>query len=356
MKVSLCTVCMNRSQHIKQTLEKNILDNETYGDTEFILIDYNSKDDLEEYVKSTLNKYIESKKLIYYKTKAPQYFNRSHSRNIAFKLATGDIICNVDADNFTGEGFAIFLNTAFTHNKGYFFYANDRFDVIGRIAFTRESFYKVGGFDEKMVYYGFEDSDFIHRLVKSGLKPGLIKNKTYLGSLSHSNKDRMANEYVVNNYYKIFISYKSYSSSIVLVLFKDNVFFEGTLINRLNLNLDKPDLTMKPPQYDYGIEENKWTKGTWKEEGSSFFFLTEQNRGKVLNYANENTHQYKDGGTCYYELVDPVLIEDTLFFYSQLTNRIIFENNLSSSYYEVNNGEFGKDIVYKNFTSTPINI
>lgn len=356
MKISLCTVCMNRAHHVKQTLKKNIIDNEDYADTEFIILDYNSKDDLEDYVRTNLTEYINSKKLTYYKCNTHQYFNRTHSRNIAFKMATGEIICNVDADNFTGKGFAAYLNELFTQNQHCFYYANDRSDVIGRIAVSRSSFYKIGGFDERMVYYGFEDSDFIHRLMKSGLKAGIINNKQYLAALSHSNKDRIANEYVVNNYYKILISFKTYSSSIIIILFKNNIFFEDILENRLNLNLDKPDLTSKSLQYDYGIQGNKWIKGTWSLLDTSLIFYYETNFIKTLIQNDEFNYKQKGENTLYQEVSNKVLIEEALFFYSQLTNRIVFENNLASKSYKVNNNGFGKDVVYKNFNSEPINI
>ena len=357
MKISLCTVSMNRAHHIKQTLEKNIIDNQDYPDIEFILLDYNSKDDLEYYVKNSLNKYIKSKKLKYYKTCTPDYFNRSHSRNLAFKLATGDVICNVDADNFTGAGFAFFLNNIFSQNKNKFYYANEQFDVIGRIAVMKDSFYNIGGFDERMAYYGFEDSDFMHRLLKSGLTAGLIKETRFLSALSHSNKDRMANEYVVNNYYKIFLCYLSPSLSILSIFFKNNTFYEGTVVNRLNTNINEPEISSGLHQYDYTIKEDNWLHGRWKEGEQSYTLLYDNGDTKtlknssVLNVFHLVSTQFK-----YYEVTENRLIEEALFFYSQLTNRIMFEKNLASDDYKVNNNAFGNDIVYKNFSPKAISI
>ena len=53
-KISFATVCMNRLHHIRQTLPKNIADNSDYENVEFILLDYNSSDGLEEWVKETM--------------------------------------------------------------------------------------------------------------------------------------------------------------------------------------------------------------------------------------------------------------------------------------------------------------
>src|SRR6187402_102950 len=98
-RISFCTVCMNRIEHLKQTLPKNIEDNIAYGNLEFLLLDYNSKDGLEEWVESEMKEYIDKGILHYYKTTEPEYFHRSHSRNMIIKKATGDIVCNIDADN-----------------------------------------------------------------------------------------------------------------------------------------------------------------------------------------------------------------------------------------------------------------
>ena len=93
---------MNRLSHLKKTLEKNICDNLVYENLEFILLDYNSTDGLENWAKNDLKNYIEKGILKYYRTSEPNSFHRSHSRNVAMKLASGDIVCNLDADNFLG--------------------------------------------------------------------------------------------------------------------------------------------------------------------------------------------------------------------------------------------------------------
>lgn len=90
-KISFCITCMNRLNHIQETLKQNIEDNLLENDVEFILLDYNSTDNLEEWVHDELQIYLDSKILIYYKTFNPKYYKRSHSRNLAFRLAKGEI-------------------------------------------------------------------------------------------------------------------------------------------------------------------------------------------------------------------------------------------------------------------------
>ena len=98
-KISFCTVCMNRLYHLKQTLPRSIKDNMDYPNVEFVLLDYNSEDGLENWVNTEMSDYIDSGVLVYYKTEEPEHFHRSHSRNVMFKLASGDILINLDADH-----------------------------------------------------------------------------------------------------------------------------------------------------------------------------------------------------------------------------------------------------------------
>src|SRR5688500_16222137 len=175
-KISFCTVCMNRLHHLKQTLLVNIKDNDDYENLEFVLLDYNSMDGLQDYIQDNLAEYIKSGRLKYYKICEPKYFHRSHSRNLVFKLANGELICNIDADNYTGKGFASFINASFCNENliclntiGINSAANKK-DVLGRICVRKEDFLAIGGYDEYIESYGFEDYDFINRLELHGIK------------------------------------------------------------------------------------------------------------------------------------------------------------------------------------------
>src|SRR4051794_18097701 len=111
--VSICTVSMNRLHHIQKTLPVNLKENDDSG-INFILLDYNSNDGLEEYIRYNFYQEIKSGKLVYYRYKQALSFHRSHSKNMAFRLADGDILCNVDADNYAGPSFGKFVQDTFT--------------------------------------------------------------------------------------------------------------------------------------------------------------------------------------------------------------------------------------------------
>ena len=50
-KISFCTVCMNRLQYLMQTLPVNIAGNIDYPNLEFVVLNYNSKDDMENWIR-----------------------------------------------------------------------------------------------------------------------------------------------------------------------------------------------------------------------------------------------------------------------------------------------------------------
>ena len=76
-QISFCITCMNRLKHLQETLEKNILDNFLVDEVEFVVLDYNSQDGLEEWIAQSMMKYIEMGILVYYRTTEPVHYLRS---------------------------------------------------------------------------------------------------------------------------------------------------------------------------------------------------------------------------------------------------------------------------------------
>ena len=158
-QISFCITCMNRLKHLQETLEKNILDNFLVDEVEFVVLDYNSQDGLEEWIARSMMKYIEMGILVYYRTTEPVHYLRSHSRNMVFRLAEGKIVCNLDADNYLGKGFAEFMLKEFQEKKKIFYTSNLCVrDVFGRICLEKEAFMAVKGYNELLVGYGVEDA------------------------------------------------------------------------------------------------------------------------------------------------------------------------------------------------------
>lgn len=171
-KISFCTGCMNRTMHLKSTYIPNIeqcLQEGAGTDVEFVLVNYNSSDDLDEYVKSELLYYIDAGILNYFHTVEPQYWDMSHSKNVSHRLGQGSILCNLDADNFLGEDFYNRTLEMMGDNKKVFLRKRGN-GKGGRLAVHREHFYQIGGYDENFFLgWGHEDMDLNKRLERIGL-------------------------------------------------------------------------------------------------------------------------------------------------------------------------------------------
>ena len=147
-----------------RTLPANLEDNAAYGALEFVLLDYNSPDGLGRIVQDSWMPWIESGRLTYARTTEPQWYSMSHSRNVAFRLARGEIVCNVDADNWTGAGFAAELNRLANLHPERAVFTKGRRLLRGRIAFFKQEWEDLlGGYDEELLGYGHDDRDLVAR-------------------------------------------------------------------------------------------------------------------------------------------------------------------------------------------------
>lgn len=121
----------------------------------------------------------------------------SHSKNMAFRLATGDVLISVDADNYTGPGFAHYVNRWF-HRDGQLFLAppwtdagRKWWDVQGRLCLRAAHFTQFRGYDESITDYGFEDQDLKQRMMQAGIRKTVIRNTQYLSAIQHTDALRV---------------------------------------------------------------------------------------------------------------------------------------------------------------------
>ena len=134
---------------------------------------------------------------MHYLNPEPAMFQASHAKNQAFRLARGSILCNLDADNFTGPGFAAYVRgqlQALDFLSGGVI-ENDRIvatnvsGVEGRNVLPRELFRAMGGFDEDFSSWGYEDSNLSERMMAIGLAGRTIDSE-YLSCIDHGDEDR----------------------------------------------------------------------------------------------------------------------------------------------------------------------
>ena len=199
MKISFCITCMGRLHHLRQTLPRNLEENAASPDVEFVVVDYNSKDGLEDWARGALGPAIASGRVVYYKEKTRDRFDIAHAKNLAHGLATGDILCNLDADGFTGRGFAALLAEKFREKGPDLFSLSGDGSLSGRIAMTAPRFRSLRGYDEDFVYgWGYEDDDLVERALRSGLRPVEVVAPGQ-SALEHSDAERLANTWERSN-------------------------------------------------------------------------------------------------------------------------------------------------------------
>lgn len=196
--IVFCTTCKGRRQHIEKTLPKNLADNEDYPNCRFVLLDYNSPDQLKEYLIAEHMPAIESGRLIVYTADyMGPTFRMAHAKNMAHRLGIlegGDILVNLDADNYTGQGFASYI--AGTLQPGTFLWSRMRFGtdgtprgISGRIVVSKGAFLKTGGYDEQYAAWGPDDKDFNVRLRRLGERAVEI-DRVYLKAVLHNDNMR----------------------------------------------------------------------------------------------------------------------------------------------------------------------
>ncbi len=204
--ISFCTTCMNRFFHLKKTFLKNVESNKNYPNVEFVLVNYNSQDELHEWAKKHLPPYIEKGLVTYYHTTIPKFFHASKAKNLAHKVARGQILCNLDGDNFTGNDFAFYINYKMQlggENSLLQFKKAPYWGTEGRIVLAKKYFLELGGYDEDLEPTGHQDHDLMDRGKVLGLKYENIQIENFLHYLSNTTVEKSINvsENLINFYH-----------------------------------------------------------------------------------------------------------------------------------------------------------
>jgi hypothetical protein len=323
---------MNRRYHLEQTLIQNIQDNLHYKNIEFVLLDYNSSDGLETWVKNNLDHYIQAGILKYFKTTEPAFFHRSHSRNIALKLAEGDIVCNLDADNFLGKNFAFFINYRFSFNANIFMTSGKPDGSYGRVCVKKEDFLKVRGYDEKMSGWGYEDDDFYKRLLSLDLQRTDFFEDQFTQIIEHEIEDSFNNDDEVSNVKTIYVKQDKVNSSTLLYIMNDDTYRHG------NVHRETEDSEIQL--------ERPWELGSVNIENTAMI-LKFENTTMELTKAGTNLIDASDNSV-YREITNTILKNSVLRMLTSLQNKYLYLNKSNASVFS-NAENWGKATLVKNF-------
>ena len=169
MKISFCTSICNRLHQLSQTFDHNVSLIQENPDTEWVILNFGSDDGLHEFMLSKLEGI--SQRIIYANETSKRKWHMSAGKNSSHFIATGDILVNLDCDNYIhndinfirqkfSSGVQIMRTWTGIHGDG----------TCGRVLITKSAFEQLGGYDEKFYPAGYQDIDFFERAVASNFK------------------------------------------------------------------------------------------------------------------------------------------------------------------------------------------
>jgi len=182
-KITIHTSCKGRAKYVKVTLPSSLAAAKADGNCEVLLISYSSPDGLGDMVKKMWMKEIKSGLLTYYYIGSQKYFAFSHSRNLGVRLATGDIVINVDADIAIGPNYLREIRRLYRENV---LQAVHLRGMAGWMAMVKQHVEQLGGYDERMDDgYGREDTDLLRRAEAAGLTVTMLEPPRGWRRLNH---------------------------------------------------------------------------------------------------------------------------------------------------------------------------
>lgn len=217
MTISLICACKNRIDTLEISLRSWLLKKEI---TEIIIVDWSSDKSI-----FYLDKLDSRIKIVSVPNK--KYFNLSQPLNLAASLATGDYIFKVDCDYILNPYYNFFENYLIDDNtfvsgnlncKNYEFFDGNQYvidknnmslnelteylnsysqffkNLSGLLFVSHKNFKKIGGFNENYrKYYGYEDTEMVHRLNLLNLKEVKLNFDHSIFHVPHSNDIRIKN-------------------------------------------------------------------------------------------------------------------------------------------------------------------
>src|ERR1700722_6590774 len=103
--ISLCTTCHNRAHQLKAVFEHNLSRVLRDSNAEWIILNYNSQDDLDSFILERLGQC--GGCVRYVRERSGRSWHARIAKNIAHRAARGDILMNLDCDNRLGDCLAI---------------------------------------------------------------------------------------------------------------------------------------------------------------------------------------------------------------------------------------------------------
>ena len=168
--ISICIPCHKRTYDLKKVMPSLIAAANASPPVEIAILDYNSPDDLGEYIELVreFGRLSEKNKLTYTKYTGRDYYHMAHARNLSVLASAGEYVVISSADIFLDENY--FNTVREMLSEGNYVWLSHNLRFVGVVVCKREEFIDTGGFDERFEFYGKEDKDLVLRLERRGGK------------------------------------------------------------------------------------------------------------------------------------------------------------------------------------------
>jgi glycosyltransferase involved in cell wall biosynthesis len=349
MKISFCTTIRNRLHHLRQTLPAN-LEQIHHHDAELVLLDYGSSDGLDEWLTTRFKDELATGKLRRFRYTGADYFDRCHSKNLAIKLCSGEVFCNIDADNFIGEGFCAYVESIFTSEDKVFITGLNNApnipDCFGKICVKIADMFDIGGYDEGFEGHGFEDVDIVNRLQLAGLKKIIISHPAFLRAIPHANLERIKEDKISIMTHRLLVA-KWKKTGLHILLFMNNDRYLSCKV------VESMFASYECGGFRYKLEPNTTSIGTWSESGKTIT-TSDHRRFVYQSSSNADAQVYVCKGRLFQE-VSGEERPDMILFLTQMINRYRAVDNFKQRLIR-RNESFGAGTVVHLETSTLIAI
>lgn len=164
-----CTTCMGRLSNLRVTLTYNLRAMEPFMQyVRLVLLDYNCPDGTSAWIRRHHADALASGQLVLLRSTTPAHFHMSHAKNVAHRCAGDGVLCNLDSDNFLDGDYIRYLREFFRRDNGRAILRCTGNGRGGRVAMRRALFEELGGYDESMTGWGYEDVDIVERARLAG--------------------------------------------------------------------------------------------------------------------------------------------------------------------------------------------
>ena len=190
--ITLATTCMDRFEHITKTFPQNVATCVGRG-VELLLLNYDGDKRLDAWLRGAFDGFIAHRFVTYARRiDVSERWHANHAKNVALLLAVGDVVVNVDADNYVSDGFIDAVRRLVPKPGSYATVGSDCEwrDCTGRMAFWRSDLIALGGYDEAMTGWGYTDADLRDRASRTALREVHFRGADLASPIGHVDEMR----------------------------------------------------------------------------------------------------------------------------------------------------------------------